>query len=119
MFFEVPPEDLDVTAFTTEPASAESDRSQCLECAFATLLAQSGVEIGEREDARTVIAAGQSVMTTSERFRATIYRCGTLGCDRAMMTVTEVSKPTLPKRQSDIEIYTVPGSADCALPKDS
>ena len=119
MFFEVPSEDLGTTAFTTEPASAGPDRSQCLECAFATMLTQSGVEIGEREDARTVIAAGQSVMTTSERFRATVYRCGALGCDRAMMTVTEISEPTLPKCPSDIEMHAFPGSAACALPKDS
>jgi hypothetical protein len=118
MFFRQLPDGLGKGASEPQPEAMGPNRDQCLECAFGKLLASSGIQTAEREEVTAVITEGQNVTTATLHTRATIYRCGALGCDHAMMAVTGVEQPILPDDPKDIQMYTIPGSPDCALPKD-
>jgi len=119
MFFRMLPDGHGEATNQPKPEAVVPDRSHCLECAFGKLLVSGGVQTAELDQARGVIAEGQSVSTASMYTRATIYRCGALGCDHAVMAVTEVSQPPLPDNPDEIKLLAVPGSSNCALPEDS
>lgn len=118
MFFRMLPDGLGESVKGPQPEVQEPDRDHCLECAFGKLLTRSGVQVAERDRFAAIVAEGQSVTTTALHTRATIYRCGMLGCDHALMAVTGIERPTLPDDPKDIQIYAVPGSSDCVLPED-
>lgn len=118
MLFRMLPDGLGEVASEPQPEATGPDRDQCLECAFGKLLASSGIQTAERERVATVITEGQSVSTATLNTRATIYRCGALGCDHAMMAITAVEQPMLPDDPKDIQMHAVIGSSDCILPKD-
>jgi hypothetical protein len=94
----------------------EPDRAQCLECAFTKLLISGGVQTAENEQAADVIGKAQNISTSILRTRATIYRCGALGCEYAIMTITDINQSVLPEDPKDIQVKPVPGSLDCILP---
>lgn len=118
MYFRKVPGGFVEAASDRQPEAIGPDRDQCLKCAFGKLLTNSGIQTAEQDQAVAVIEEAQNVTTATLHTRATIYRCGALGCDHAMMAVTGVEQPMLPDDSKDIQMYAVPGSPDCALPKD-
>lgn len=116
--FRMLPDGLGKAESGPQPEIQEPDRDHCLECAFGKLLASSGIQTSERDRFAAIVAEGQAVTTTALHTRATIYRCGVIGCDHALMAVTGVEQPALPDSPKDIQMHAVPGSSECILPED-
>lgn len=117
-FFAAFPENLGDDETGPQPEVAKPDRAQCLECAFGKLLASGGVQQGEQAQVVEVITEAQSVSTSTLHTRATIYRCGALGCEHAMMTITDVALPILPDDPDEIHLQHLPGSTTCVIPEE-